>query len=295
MRILLIGGTGHIGTWLTRELSMDHEVIVTDTVPFSSRQTEWLMSERATWEYFPSYYQYAPHLHDFDAVVPLVGQLGSVASMEDPLGSLWGAKFVLWLLAEIVEIGAKPLIVFPSSDLVHRPRCLYSIHKALIESYLERYHFCYDIPYVSLRTATCYGPWQRRDSVINLYIRLGLQGQDLPVYGEPYGGKGGVRAFIYTEDAARAFRLAIEGNLRPGEWYNLAGHNNTITEVANAVSDLVGGTVRHVPWPEMAKLVDVGHLPIESHILHDIGWRPKVGLGDGILRTARWISDERHY
>lgn len=282
MRILLIGGTGFLGTWLTREFGREHEVLVVDPKPFSAEQIDWLQEERAYWEYRR---HHAGLIHECDVIVPLVGLLGSVASTEDPLGSLlMSGSFNLRLLIALASSGSRPLILFPSSDLAIKPRCMYSIHKRLVEDHLKLFQRVHGVPYVIFRMATGYGPWQRRDSVINFYVRRALCGESLPVYG--HGDC--KRAFIYASDAADAFRFALEMGLG-GSTLNLVGHNHTLTRVAETVAELVGGQVVHTEWPELAKLVDVGSLPVYSRGLKKVGWSPRVSLREGIFRTRDWV------
>jgi len=134
--------------------------------------------------------------------------------------------------------------------------------------------------------ATGYGPFQRRDSVVNFYVKRGLAGETIPVY----GAGDNRRAFIYIEDAVSAFKEAIEGRFPRNRTYNLVGHNHTLTEVAEAVAEVVGGEIKHIPWPERAKAVDVGHLPIGND-LAAWGWEPQTRLKEGILKTKEWLND----
>lgn len=292
MKVALIGGTGFIGTWLTKALCEDgHEVMVFDPQPFTEEKLAFLPEEG--WTYYRHRIETVTgNLHLFDgveAIVPLVGMLGSVPSSQQPLSSLVsGAQSNLALLSALASAGRKPLIVFPSSDLVYNPQCMYAIHKLLVERYLEFFGRVHEIPHISLRIATGYGPLQSRDSVINFYVRRALAGDSIPVYGEGSDQ----RAFIYAEDMAGAMALALSGRLPVGWAYNVVGHNSTLTEIAEAVEVIVGGRVEHVEWPEMANLVDVGYLPIRNN-LREHGWSPGVSLEMGILKTERWIDGSR--
>lgn len=288
MNILLIGGTGFIGTYLTKALCQEHDVHIVDVRPFTKEKltflsdNDWTFSNVSLREMLA-----APTvLRNANVIVPLTGLLGSVPSIKNPMRSLHSSvDDNLALLCLLAELGLKPLVIFPSTDLVHRPRCIYSLHKALVEGYLEVFNRTHDIPYINFRVATVYGPFQERASVVNFFVQRALDGKSIPVY-----GKGdNKRAFIYVEDVATGFRDAIEGRFPRNRTYNLVGHNDTLVEVANAVIELVGGTVEHIPWPEVAKAVDAGHLLI-SNDLAPWGWEPIVGLREGILKTKEWLD-----
>jgi len=284
MKVLLIGGGGFIGVWLTKALvDAGHYVRIVGRSPLP--EEKWAFLLRDGWggrqRSFRETVDRRDLLMDVDAIVPLAWLLGSVASDENPMGSLESAADVLALLHALVEFDLRPLVVFPSSHLAPKPRCLYALHKVLTEGHLEYYWRVHGIPYIALRTAKAYGPLQRR-GVIDFYIRRGLAGGKLPVYGQ---GQNRV-ALIYVGDAARGLKWAIEGKFPRNKIHNLVGHNHTITQIAEAVVELVGGTVeRCVPWPDLDKVLDAGDLPLDNDLAR-WGWEPICGLKGGIARTT---------
>jgi|GEM_PF-4776381 len=287
MRILIVGGAGFIGRWLLRELVKEHDVISIDPKPFSEEVLDFIggrfTAYNMTWQDYLAFCDFP----DVDVVVPLQGQIGSVDSVRKPFESLHESVSTnLSVLEHLRLMSRKPLIVFVSSDLCYspEPKCLYSLHKHTVEGYLRIFYEIAGIPYVILRTATCYGPWQVRDSVVNFYIRRALNGDGIPVYGDGQNRQ----AFIYIEDAVNCIKMACEGKFGYNATYPLVGENLRITEIAEAVSRLIGGEVEHVDWPMLTKAVNVGDLPITSLGPH--GWLPKVHFEGGILRTAEWIK-----
>jgi len=175
MNVLLIGGTGFVGTWLTKALCREHNVSVMDLKLFSEEQLAWL-PDGGNWHYLERAYPdwhfsittslSVEVLERQDVIVPLTGLLGSVPSVEQPLESLrLGPKMNLHLLQVLAENQLKPLIVFPSSDLALDPHCLYSWHKVVVEGYLEVFNRVYGIPYLNFRMATGYGQFPHGDGL----------------------------------------------------------------------------------------------------------------------------------
>lgn len=288
-RILITGASGWVGTWLIRDLlRAGHTVIGVDCEKLNKERRRFIGTdfEFHRMDLFTYLFEQMP---DVDVVVPLTGQLGSKESIEAPMRSLRdGVTANLFLLNMLAKTGQRPLVVFVSSDLCYREpsRCFYSFHKTVVEEYLRIFHNIYGIPYVILRMGTGYGPLQKRDSVVNFYIRWALEGKTIPVYGAGENRQ----AFIYIEDAVRCIQLACEGSIRQNRIHPLIGENVRIVDIARAVATKVGGIIEYVEWPELAKKVNVGDLPID--LPFPAGWEPRISLYAGIERTARWMKNE---
>lgn len=288
MKVVILGGLGFVGLHLTKRLADEHEVIIFDPHEPTAEESIFL-SERSFMHFLTDNwmrrFERGKIAHDADVVVSLPGLLGSVPSVENLTGNLHHSVFPhVMLLKTLITCELSPLVVFPSSDLAYcyPPRCMYAANKLYVEDMLRVAHRIYGIPYVALRMATGYGPMQRRESVVNLYVRLGLEGKKIPFWGDGLNRQ----AFIYADDMARAFVRACEGRFPTGT-YPLVGHNSRIWDIADTVSRLVGGKVVHKPFPELAEKVNVGDLPIYGN---PPKFKPRVGLEEGIKRTARWME-----
>jgi GDP-L-fucose synthase len=149
--------------------------------------------------------------------------------------------------------------------------------------------------WVSLMPTNLYGPGDnfdlRSSHVLPAMIRKFHEAKLCADTGRPVPvalwGTGRVRReFLYVEDlAAAALHLA---SLEETGLFNVGyGSDLTIRELAELVADVVGYHGR-IEWDQSkpdgtpAKLLD-------SSRIHSTGWRPTVGLRDGIRRTYDWF------
>lgn len=285
MKIVVVGGSGWLGSHLVQALTGKHDVIVIDPkeplIPFGP-EIEHIQQPVACLLIDPH-----PVL-DADVVVSLPGQLGSVNSVENPLGNvIEGNMPQLTLLKVLADNGLTPTVVFPSSHLVYKdpPRCVYTANKIAIEAYLRIYSRAYGIPYVILRIATGYGPHQERSSAVNFFIRRALEGKTIPVY---KGVQNDRLAIVYIDDMVNALVLACERENYRYHVYPVFSSQPRIIDIAGAVTDVLGGEIELTETPDLVKSVGSGDLLITD--IGPPGWIPGVGLRDGIRKTAQWMQ-----
>jgi UDP-glucose 4-epimerase len=143
---------------------------------------------------------------------------------------------------------------------------------------------------VALRYFFVYGPRQHvglgyKSVIVKTYERL-LRGERPTVYGD---GKQALD-YVYVDDAVEAALRALRAG-RSGAVYNVG------SGTATAVDDLVDrmmrcagrvGAKEYLPADETAgscRVADIGRITSE------LGWRPQVGLDDGLSRTWRWMRE----
>ena len=136
--------------------------------------------------------------------------------------------------------------------------------EAMREATILRFHFPY-------------GPRQRRGAIATM-LRQALAGEPVVAY------RGWARSFCYARDAAEAVAILVEHG-EPGEWD--VGRDDdlrTLEDVARLVCVSAGAD------ESLVELADppAGYTPIieslDTERLRSLGWRPEVGLEDGIRR-----------
>jgi UDP-glucose 4-epimerase len=204
--------------------------------------------------------------------------------------SSWGADFDIYLernvratqvLLEAVKTRPGARVVFASSSSVYgetdalpmredqlpRPQSPYGVTKLAAEHLCGLYWRNFGVPTVALRYFTVYGPRQRPDMAFHRFIKAGLRGEAISIYGD--GEQ--TRDFTFVGDAVEANLLAAERG-RPG-----------------AVERVVGKPLR-VERREAQK-GDVRHTKADwARAREELGFKPAVGLEKGLTLEAEWIE-----
>jgi UDP-glucose 4-epimerase len=166
------------------------------------------------------------------------------------------------------------------------PDHLYTASKLAGEMYCTSYAQLYDVPCTILRFGIPYGPRARPSAVIPIFVSKALEGEPLTIAGDGLQ----TRRFIYVEDLADGVVAAVERGAED-RVYNLAGDETvTIRELADTVSDLVGGTeIVHTP----GRSGDFGGAVISNErAAEELGWRASTPLREGVSRYVEWLQPE---
>lgn len=318
---LLVGGGGFFGGHLTRRLlGLGHRVIVFDCKPYPAsvqariglalREKPWGMglesAGRVPIEYFqvdvtdPAIWIEAKTLlSEADIVYMLAGLLGSGPCTSDMTAAVQRNVLPMALLIDaLVRTNARPLVVHASSDLVYglhsglipeytpgKPICGYSVTKLASEGLLRTAGLAYGIPSSIFRISTTYGPYQQRNSLVNLYIERALCDGPLPVYGLGLP----CRDWLYIDDAISALTMPVVDKGMTGV-FNVPGDQHSIWEVANTVKSVMGrGHIERVEWPKLTHSIDVGSHVLDGEKICGLGWELNVDLERGIILTAEWM------
>ncbi|MGY1709489.1 NAD-dependent epimerase/dehydratase family protein [Geodermatophilus sp. SYSU D00758] len=165
-----------------------------------------------------------------------------------------------------------------------RPHSPYGVTKLAAEHLCTLYADNFDVPTVSLRYFTVYGPGQRPDMAFNRFIRAALAGEPIEVYGT--GEQ--VRDFTFVDDVVAANLLAAGGDVPPGSVFNVSGGTSiSVNEVLDVLSGIAGRplTVRRTG----AVAGDVRRTGGSADRIHEVlGWQPTVDIATGL--RAQWRS-----
>jgi UDP-glucuronate 4-epimerase len=307
-RILVTGAAGFIGSHLVDRLLADgREVIGVDSFTgyYSRRRKERHLASAVSEDGFRLVegdllkLDLDELLCGVDGVVHLAGEPGVRRS--------WGINFSLYVernvmsterLLEAAWRNVTPKFIYASSSSVYgpdpghpvgenhdrRPASPYGFSKLAAEELIGLYARERGVSATILRYFTVYGPRQRPDMALSRFISAAFRGRTVEICGD--GEQ--VRDMTYVSDAVEATVSALEA---PGGVYNVGGGTRaTINELIGVVSWVTGAPVEATYGP--AAEGDVRSTWADSgHAARVLGYRPRVGLGEGIAAQAEWVRE----
>lgn len=239
----------------------------------------------------------------FTAVVNLAARAGVRYSLENPfvylrtntLGTLnllelcKDFKIRKFILASTSSLYAAQPMPFRESLAVNTPISPYAATKKGAEALCYTYHYLYGIDVTILRYFTVYGPAGRPDMSVFRFIRWIDEGKPLEVFGD--GSQS--RDFTYVDDIAEGtvkalkkvdFRVINLGGSQPYE----------LKYAIRLIEKFLGkkAKIKRLPFHK----ADLKATWADTHAARKmLGWKPKVGLEEGIQRTVRWYVANREW
>lgn len=308
MRALVTGAAGFIGSHLCERLLDDgHEVVAVDKLThyydpllkvansagYSARPGVTSLREdvRST--------AVLAELPRVDTVFQLAAQPGVRPSWDEfPTYLRENVEAVHSLLEAMRGLDDPPRLVLASSSSVYgdaqaypcsegdatSPMSPYGVSKLSMERLAAAYVAAYQLPVVSLRYFTVYGPRQRPDMAFNRFIRSAISGRPL----ELYGNGEQVRQFTYVDDVVEATLRAGQRDLPAGLTLNVCGGESTsVNGVLALLSELMGEAVRVVRFaPSTGDVRRTGGSPALAR--RHLAWMPTTTLRDGLQRQLEW-------
>ena len=249
----------------------------------------------------------------FDSVVNLAAQAGVRYSIENPAayidanlvgfgnileGCRQGGIGHLVYASSSSVYGSNTKLPFSEKDNVDHPISLYAASKKANELMAHAYAHLYGLPATGLRFFTVYGPWGRPDMALFKFTKGILEGQPIPVYNRGQM----VRDFTYIDDIVEGVIRVLDQPPGKGEgvsepdrsasapWriYNIG--NSARVQLMDYIQALEKALGRKATL-ELLPMQD-GDVPATqadvSALESDFGYRPQVGVEEGIKRFVEW-------
>ena len=321
MRVLVTGGAGYIGSHLVDALlDRGDEVLAIDNLTTGNVGN---IQHRLGHRRFQFINDSILNEHLLERLVPTVDLLFHLAAVVgvkyvvgDPLAAIntnvrgtevvLNAAFKYWkkvVLASTSEIyGKSSKVPFREDDdrvlgSTAVGRWSYSMSKAIDEHFAFAYG-AKGLPVAIVRYCNSYG--HRIDergygSVVANFTRQALKGEPITVHGD---GRQ-TRCFTYVTDTVAGTLLAGEVSAGEGQAFNIGNNaESSILEVAQAVKAVTRSKSKIVFMPYESYygpgFEDTRRrVPSIEKARRLLGFRPTVGLREGLRRTAAWCK--KHY
>lgn len=178
---------------------------------------------------------------------------------------------------------------FSAARTVPAPTSVYGATKLAQENILKSWCNAFGVGSRILRLQNVYGPGQSLfnsyTGILSLFSRQAKAGETIQLYED---GRM-IRDFVFIDDVADAFALAVTGASLDFTIDIGAGRGTTIAEAAEIVAAIYGA-----PAPQVCGKFrdgDVRHAWCDpAGAFETLGWRARVDYREGIARLCQWID-----
>jgi len=292
MKVLIVGGAGYIGGYMTDLFLKDQNFDITlyDNLLYEKmflKKVNFIFGDVRDKE------KLSTIINDFDIVIWLAAIVGDGAcAVDEKLTYEVNFEATKWLVDNY-----KGLIIFMSTCSVYgmnsnildenaetNPLSLYARSKLEAEKYIKENSKAYLI----FRLGTLYGIGDtisrlRFDLVVNVLTLKAVNGEEMTVFGGQQW-----RPVLHVRDVAHAVNYCIKNNVRG--CYNLSESNVIISELAQKIAEIVPNT--KIKYTKM-KYEDLRDYKVENYKILSTGWKPTYDLFNGILDLSNVIRENR--
>jgi len=310
-RIFLTGGAGFIGTQLIAKLVQRNRIVAYDNLRRNALKDNPVHKHPNLRLVVGDVLDY-PHLKRSMGKADLVVHCAAIAGIDTVIKSPVTTMRVNMLgSANVLEAAAslshcKRVVCFSTSEVfgqqafhsneadpaitgkVGEARWTYAVSKLAEEHLAIAYHQEKQLPTVVVRPFNVYGPGQVGEGALRTFIKRALKNERIEIHGD--GTQ--IRAWCYVDDMVDAVVLAMTRSKAIGESFNVGnqkailtiyGLANTVIRVLKSESEICFTRKNYNEFelriPSLAKARDI------------LGFEAKVGLEDGILRTAEYYRE----
>lgn len=174
-----------------------------------------------------------------------------------------------------------------TEETVYNPRSPYSASKAASDHLVMAYGTTYGLPVTLSNCTNNYGPFMHPEKLFPLAITNLLEGKKVPVYTP--GNQ--IREWLWVEDHCKAIALILEKG-RLGEKYMVGPEEKDIDNLT-AIKKILGIMDKSEEVLEFVKDRpghDQKYAVSSEKIKQELGWKPHVGLEEGLARMVDWYK-----
>lgn len=169
-------------------------------------------------------------------------------------------------------------------------RWVYAVSKLAGEHLAHAYYKQHKLPTVTVRPFNVYGPGQTGEGAIQIFIKKALRNEDIFINGD--GNQ--IRAWCYVDDFVDCLMKCIVSPKAVGESFNLGNSRAVITilGLAQTVCRVLGSKSLIKFRKELSADIEL-RIPSVRKTEEILGFKAKVDLEEGILKTAEYFKSDR--
>ena len=294
MRAVVTGGAGFIGSNLVDALvARGDQVVVVDNLSSGKRGNVNSAAQLVEADIRSA------SMPDGDVVFHLAAQADVPTSVSKP--DFDAEVNVVGTVRVLQAAGGTPVVFTSTGGAIYgecerpareddprRPLSPYGTAKLAGEEYLATWNRLHGTAHTALRFANVYGPRQEaglEGGVVAIFLEAMAAGEETKIFGDGLQ----TRDFVHVDDVVRAL-LAAPGT---GSVFNIGSGRETSVLELHERCRAVSGDDR-APSMEEARDGDVQRSTLDvSRAADELGWRPEVGLDEGLRRTWDWVRSPK--
>ncbi len=246
-------------------------------------------------------------------VFHLAGQVCHIMSLSNPFPdieiNIRGTAVVMEALrkhnkdAIVVYTGTRgqygPSVSLPvNEEAPTNPKGIYEISNLTAEKIIKVYNDVHGIRAVLLRLSNIYGPRSQmlhsRFGVCNWFVRLAMDNQKIQVFGDGTI----LRDFLHVDDTVEAILKTSLCADAYGEIFNVG--NDVAISFLDLVKTIIAvakqGSWEFAEFSPERKAQEPGDFYSDITKIHRVaGWRPKLGLEEGLAQTIEYYRQHKHH
>ena len=309
MNIVLTGGSGFIGSHLSKELlKVDNNrlIIVDNLLTGNLENIQDILDHKNVTFIEHDVQDHIKIEEKVDYIFHLASAASPVAYTENPVNTLKAGSLgtintlglarkhdAEYFLASTSEVYGDPLVTPQNEEYwgnvnPNGERSMYDEAKRFAEAATATYARSYDIKTKIIRIFNTYGPnMQLNDGrvVTNLIVQA-LNNEDLTIYGD--GSQ--TRSFSYVSDTVAGIIAMM--NSKYYEVFNIGNpYEMTVKELAETILKLTNSSSKIIFKP-LPNDDPQQRKPDITKAKEKLNWEPKIDLETGLNTTIEWIKKE---
>jgi UDP-glucose 4-epimerase len=175
----------------------------------------------------------------------------------------------------------------PVAGSAGEARWVYAVSKLAGEHLSYAYYKQYGLPTVTVRPFNIYGPGQTGEGALQIFVKRALKNEDIYINGD--GSQ--IRAWCYIDDFVTCLMLVLENPKAIGESFNIGNARAVITTLglAQTVCRVLNSRSKILFREQLSADIEL-RIPSVEKTEKVLGFKAKVDLDEGILRTAEYFK-----